>query len=238
MSIASLALSLYHSKATHSNRLVLIAIANFEGEDGSWPSHETIGRLAGGINRRTVQRAIDTLIAMRELSEERREGRTNRYRVIITCPNTCDGSSHHREIKGGGVQTTPPQMRHEDATNATEGGGVQTAGGAVSRPPESLINQNNNLVKSLGETKLPDDWQPSERLLEMFQSKWPDVNQELETENFILYFTGEGRKKRDWDKAFQMWMNKAQAHAPKSRNKIDPGVQMLLDEFERNHGNG
>ena len=93
MSISALTLSLYHSKATYSTRLVLIAIANFEGEHGAYPSHDTIGRLAGGLNRRTVQRAIDELISLGELTEVRRDGITNLYKLSITCPDDCDGST-------------------------------------------------------------------------------------------------------------------------------------------------
>lgn len=137
MSISALTLGLYHSKATYSTRLVLIAIANFEGENGAYPSHDTIGRLAGGLNRRTVQRAIDDLVALGELSEIRREGQTNLYRVAISCPDDCDRTSSHRQKDRGGVQTA-------GGLQTAGGSGVQTAGGAVSRPPEPLDNRKNN----------------------------------------------------------------------------------------------
>ena len=137
MSISALTLAMYHSQATYSTRLVLIAISNFEGEYGAYPSHETIGRLAGGLNRRTVQRAIDDLVAMGELSEVRREGATNLYRVAIACPDECDGTTNHRPKKGSGVQTA-------GGLQTATGSGVQTAGGAVSRPPEPVITVKKN----------------------------------------------------------------------------------------------
>jgi hypothetical protein len=137
MSIAALTLSMYHSKATYSTRLVLMAIANFEGENGAYPSHDTIGRLAGGLNRRTVQRAIDDLIDLGELSEVRREGITNLYRVAIVCPDECDRSSNHRNKTGGGAQTA-------GGLGTAGGSGAQTAGGAVHRPPEPLVTVINN----------------------------------------------------------------------------------------------
>jgi hypothetical protein len=137
MSISALTLGLYHSQATYSTRLVLLAIANFEGEHGAYPSHETIGRLAGGLNRRTVQRAIDELIELGELTELRREGITNLYKVAIICPDDCDRSSNHRKKTGGGVETA-------GGLETAGGSGVQTAGGAVSRPPEPLVTVSNN----------------------------------------------------------------------------------------------
>lgn len=207
MSISALTLALYHSNATYSNRLVLIAIANFEGEDGAWPSIETIGRLAGGVNRRTVQRAIDSLVADGELTEVRRDGVTNLYKINITCPDDCDGSSHHRKKKGGGLQTTRRQIVQDGVTSPTEGGGVQTTGGAVSRPPESLTNpiknQKNNLL-------LPRDWEPSSELMEMFKTKWPSIDPGYHIEQFKLYWWGCGGSKKDWDLTFQSWMLREQ----------------------------
>lgn len=194
MSISALTLSLYHSQATYSTRLVLIAIANFEGEYGAYPSHETIGRLAGGLNRRTVQRAIDELIELGEITEVRRDGITNLYKLSITCPDDCDRSTNHRKIKGGGVQTA---------------GGQQTAGGAVSRPPEPL----NNLKTLNREIPLDANWMPDDRIMEMFKTKWPDLDPDYHIEQFRLYYLATGKKYRDWGLTFQKWMNSEQARA-------------------------
>jgi hypothetical protein len=207
MSISALTLALYHSKATYSNRLVLIAIANFEGENGAYPSLETIGRLAGGINRRTVQRAIDSLVELGEVVEVRRDGVTNLYKITLACPDDCDGTSHHRKKKGGGVQTTPVQIVQEGAAISTLGGGVQTTRGAVSRPPESLNNLNKNLNKN---RQLSKDWEPSDELMKMFKTKWPAIDPVYHIEQFKLYWWATGTTKKDWDLTFQSWMNKEQ----------------------------
>lgn len=201
MSISALTLSMYHSKATYSTRLVLIAIANFEGENGAYPSHETIGRLAGGLNRRTVQRAIDDLVQMGELTEVRRDGITNLYKVAIACPDECDGTTNHRKKKGGGVETAGGQ---ETAGR----GGVQTAGGAVSRPHEPVDNSNKTFKR---EHSLTDDWIPSPELVAMFETKWPDIDPEYHTEQFKLYYLSKGTKHKDWSLTFQRWMNTEQA---------------------------
>jgi len=138
MSVSALTSAFYHSESKYTTRLVLLAIANFDNPLGSFPSLDTIGRLAGGVNRRTVQRAIDELVELGELTEVSRNGTTNLYRLTISCPENCDGSTSHKpQNKGGGVQTTRgPQT--------TGGGGVQTTGGAVSRPPKLKDNAKNN----------------------------------------------------------------------------------------------
>ena len=231
MSISALALALYHSKATYSDRLVLISIANFEGEDGSWPAIDTISRLSGGINRRTVQRSIDSLVELGELREERRDGFTNRYHVVITCPDECDRSSNHRPKKGGGVQTTPVQIEQKGVASATKGGGVQTAGGAVSRPPEPLTNLKEQPLRTKRGHQLPNDWQPTNDLVEMFATKWPDVDQALHTENFKLHWWSTGGTKQRWDLTFQKWMNSEQDRAKKSNNRY--GAKNDWNELDR-----
>jgi hypothetical protein len=58
--------------------------------------------------------------------------------------------------------------------------------------------------------RLPEDWYPADRLLEMFATKWPMVDRDFEIDQFINYWHAEGKTKADWDRAFQVWMNRAQ----------------------------
>ena len=62
-------------------------------------------------------------------------------------------------------------------------------------------------------SRLPDDWQPSERLMGMFQTKWPSLDPNLHIENFKLYWKAAGRPMKDWDAAFQKWMNTEESRA-------------------------
>lgn len=196
MSIAALSLAFYHSKATNAQRLVLFAIANFDGENGAWPAQETISRLSGGLNRRTVQRAIEELVSMGELEAVERPGRTNVYSVKITCPDTCDRSQMHRE-KGGGLQTA---------------GGSQTAGGAVSTPHEPLKNQ---IYKNKG-SRVDIDFKPGEHLLEWAKTNGINFDLESETQKFIDYYqslSGAKAVRADWDASWRNWMRNVKSWA-------------------------
>ena len=64
-------------------------------------------------------------------------------------------------------------------------------------------------------TRLPEDWQPPQRLMEMFATKWPNLDPDFEVENFINYWLGAGTRKADWDRTFQGWMNRNQRDANK-----------------------
>jgi hypothetical protein len=137
MSFESVAIAMNHSKATGTARLVLIGIANHDGDGGAWPAVSTLQRYAGGVDKRNVQRAIDRLEELGEVRRIIQQGgdhstadtrRPNLYRFLLRCPHDCDRTSNHRTLRTAsvmlpdelstGVATAPP---HGDS--ATRGGG-------------------------------------------------------------------------------------------------------------------
>lgn len=104
MSVESLAIVLHHSRATGTAKLVLIGIANHDGDGGAWPTVDTLARYAN-CDKRSVQRALDRLEKLGELHRIFQAGgdhnvadhrRPNRYQIRLECPPTCDRSKHHR----------------------------------------------------------------------------------------------------------------------------------------------
>ena len=104
MSIESMSLVLHHSKSKGTAKLVLLGIANHEGDGGAWPSVATLMRYSN-MDRRSVQRAIQKLVDMGELQVLKQKGgndmthsalRPNPYRGKVFCPYTCDRSSQHK----------------------------------------------------------------------------------------------------------------------------------------------
>jgi hypothetical protein len=103
MSIESIAACLHHSRASGSDKLVLLGIANHEGDGGAWPSITTLAKYAN-ISERSVQTCIQKLISLGEIScrvnkggnaETRGDRRPNRYEILVRCPKECDGSTKH-----------------------------------------------------------------------------------------------------------------------------------------------
>lgn len=114
MSVEALAAVLHHSRAKGTAKLVLLGIANHEGDGGSWPLVETLAKYAN-VDERNVQKALARLVGSGELKIERRAGgnaRTpdyrlrNLYRVTVTCPPWCDRSTNHRDTR----RTSGPQV--------------------------------------------------------------------------------------------------------------------------------
>ena len=104
MSIEAMTIALHHSRASGVARLVLIGIANHDGDAGSWPTVQTLAKYAN-VSVRTVQRAIGDLEELGEIIVHKNAGGTHRHRddrrpnlyeVVLACPATCDGTKNHR----------------------------------------------------------------------------------------------------------------------------------------------
>lgn len=106
MSVEALAVVLNHSKARGTDKLVLLGIANHDGDGGAYPSIETLGRYAN-CSRTRVKQALRTLVELGEIVVYERAGgtvqtrpdrRTNRYAIKVGCPETCDRSTQHKML--------------------------------------------------------------------------------------------------------------------------------------------
>lgn len=134
MSVEAMAAVLHHSSSTGTAKLVLLGIANHEGDGGSWPAIETLMKYAN-CDRRTVQRAVERLIESGELKRLMQQGgsvhtpnsqRPNLYRVNVVCPTECDRTTRHRPVESGAA-LTPPR-------------GADAAPGAALTPPKPSSN--------------------------------------------------------------------------------------------------
>lgn len=109
MSNAAQALVWAHSKATGTARLVMLAIADHDGEGGSWPSYARLAAFAN-VDIRNARRAVERLVELGELKVVTGAGgraqtpdyaRPNLYVINLTCPPFCDHSSQHRDTRAG-----------------------------------------------------------------------------------------------------------------------------------------
>jgi len=112
MSVESIAKVLNQSLARGTDKLVLIGIANHDGDGGAWPSLETLARYAN-VDIRTVQRSLRRLETMGELTTYLQDGgttrtpndrRPNRYEIHVTPRGDVDVTPSHER---GDVDVTP-----------------------------------------------------------------------------------------------------------------------------------
>lgn len=99
MSIELMSTVLHHCSASATHKLVLLGIANHQGDGGAWPSIETLATYAN-VSRRTVTTALRDLEKRGDLICEPNMGRngTNLYWVSLRCPIECDRTTSHRTL--------------------------------------------------------------------------------------------------------------------------------------------
>lgn len=137
MSIEAMSLVLHHSAASGADKLVLLGIANHEGDGGAWPSVATLARYAN-VTPRSVQRSLGRLVDLGELTIEHNRGgtndradylRPNLYRVQVACPAECDRTAQHRLTYGQDALWKNPTSPTSPGDAHVRGGVTPTSGG-------------------------------------------------------------------------------------------------------------
>lgn len=179
----------FSSELGSAEKLVLLAILDHAGDDGSaWPS---VGRLARhtSLGRRTVLRTLAKLEAEGRLSVKRQGlGKSNTYTV-----NQC----HHGT---GATQTPVPPWHHTSATMALEP--------VPQWHPKQSKKQSrtNQRATPRGWTRVPDDWTgPTPKHREMVAGSGVDVDGEaakFRDHDFA-------KPKKDPDRTFSNWLRQA-----------------------------
>ncbi len=120
MSVESMALALHHSRAKGTTKLVLLGIANHDGDGGAWPALSTLARYAGGVDERTVRRSLRELEALGEIRVHVNGGgdrstpgdrRPNLYEVLVACPSNCDPDGSAPPRRRGDIGVRPSRER-------------------------------------------------------------------------------------------------------------------------------
>jgi len=139
-----MAIALHHSRATGAAKLVLVGIANHDGDGGAWPSVATLAKYAG-VTPRNVKKHIDALQELGEIERHVQQGgtrntpdwgRPNLYRFLLRCPAGCDRTRSHRVVDNPqeGVSVATPGVGGD-----TRGVSVATREGVSVATPEPSI---------------------------------------------------------------------------------------------------
>jgi hypothetical protein len=98
------AIALHHSRAKGTAKLVLIGIANHDGDGGAFPKIATLAKYAG-VHPRHVVRCLNALGELGEIIIHQSQGgtaktpeyvRPNLYEFVLECPPECDRTKNHR----------------------------------------------------------------------------------------------------------------------------------------------
>jgi hypothetical protein len=123
-----------HSKSKGRARLVLLSIADHQGEIGAWPSIETLAKMVNS-SPRSVQRDIQELINLGELQVDFRSAPTsgpykaNRYWVKVSGVTT-----EVTEVTNTASEVTDSESGVTDSASEVTAGGVLTLNRTITKP--------------------------------------------------------------------------------------------------------
>jgi hypothetical protein len=123
-----------HSKSKGRARLVLLSIADHQGEIGAWPSIETLARMVNS-SPRSVQRDIQELINLGELQVDFRSAPTsgpykaNRYWVKLSGVTT-----EVSEVTNTASEVTDLDSEVTESASEVTAGGVLTLNRTITKP--------------------------------------------------------------------------------------------------------
>ena len=123
-----------HSKSKGRARLVLLSIADHQGEIGAWPSIETLAKMVNS-SPRSVQRDIQELINLGELQVDFRSAPTsgpykaNRYWVKVS-----GVTAEVTEVTNTASEVTDLEPEVTDSASEVTAGGVLTLNRTITKP--------------------------------------------------------------------------------------------------------
>ena len=211
MSIEAMNLVLNHSKATGRAKLVLLGIANHFGDNGAWPSIETLARYANA-SERSVKRDIQELIELGELTVDvnaapmNTQYKTNLYWINVQA----------------GVTT---QVSRGDSSGKS---GVTPVG-----TQNIIINHKESDTRA---TRISEDFSVSREMRNWAALNHPDVDVDKATLNFVDYWLTKPKNntKLDWVRTWQTWIRNTRPETKQGNRTTEN--KSVLDEFRKKYG--
>jgi hypothetical protein len=211
MSVEVMSLVLNHSKATGRAKIVLLGIANHQGDEGSWPSIATLARYANA-SERSVKRDLKDLVELGELKIDVQAApiggqyKTNLYWVTIDPSGVTVGANRGDKLGNQGCQV------------------VQT--GVTPSGTQNIINHIEPLSKKKG---FDADWKPSAEL-----TKWANqVNPDLDVTDAVaqmvdyLLATGKASAVKDIDARFRTWVRNSVKFGKPQKKEVTEFVPFI-----------
>jgi hypothetical protein len=206
-----------HSKSVGRARLVLLAIADHQGEIGAWPSIKTLATMVNA-SERSVQRDITELVELGELSVEVQNAPTNRQYKSNLYWVTLPGVT---ELESGVTESTAGVT--DSVSGVTDFASGVTTGGALTITKPLL----EPLLKS---SRLPENWKPTQGDVLLMREHFPSIDLKLETHAFKDYWrsvAGAKGKKTDWDATWRNWIRNSYK---RSHNRVNSQPELNLED--------
>jgi hypothetical protein len=169
MSAEAVTVVLHHSRAEGTAKLVLWGIANHHSDAGAWPSISTLAKYAA-VSERRVQQILRELAQIGEIAIQEQGGlgqgqyKTNRYHILIKCPEDCDGTMQHR---------TGVKFRASGVKSGAARGEIRSPSGVkpASPEPKEEPKEEPNISPNAADAAFEDFWNTYPRKVEKLDAK-------------------------------------------------------------------
>lgn len=206
MSVRTMARVWEASKHGGTELLMLLAIADFSDDDGrAYPSIPTLAAKCRTTPRHT-NRIINALKGSGELEVKLNDGPrgTNRYRVVLerlrTTPHPTPTSPLTHTSPLTPTSTTPDVGVPKPLTPMSD------------KPSENHQEPSKKREqRSAPRRRIPEDWQPNEKLKTWAAQVRPDLVLSRVIDNFRDYYIAKGEARVDWNASFRAWVNRERA---------------------------
>ena len=186
----------------------------------AFPSRETLAKRAR-CNAKAVTKAVNELVAIGAVTKQHRKNgdayQSNIYTLRRVGPNLTLGRV--TVDTGVGSNPTPGRVTDDPLTITTK------------LKPKN----DNHLTKA--KPKNADEYQPSQTILDDFETRYPGLRLEDELEKFRDHHMAAGSNFKDWDRAMRKWLRQASewskdARAERARLNADEEWQ----KYKRENG--
>lgn len=142
MSFESMAMVMHHSPVGGTDFVVLMGLANHNGDGGIWPSLERLSRytktsiraVRSSLRRLEEYGLIRTHICQGGNDRTRGNYRPNKYDILLACPPECDGTTNHRMPGEHGYEGPHRSSCRSHVERQTSGPGRKLASGLGGKP--------------------------------------------------------------------------------------------------------
>lgn len=226
-----------HSKASGTDLLVLLAIADAANRDGrrSYQSAATVAAMTR-LSKRTVQRSVARLVELGDIIQEAEKGirGTSSYALPLHTRPTSPGDVRQNDVRHPGSPPTSPVTPRYDTAMSPE-----------PKTPVVLRTTPQGEARKRA-TRLPEGWMPSQATIDKMRRDCPGVNLEAEHEKFSDYWAGmSGTRgtKADWDATWRNWIRRANentqrkdTYVPSWKKRLDANIQAAQADMNRDRG--
>ena len=202
MAIEVMSQVLNHSKATGRAKLVLLGIANHQGDQGAWPSIATLARYANA-SERSVKRDIQDLVELGELVVE-----------VNAAPVDAQYKPNLYWVTISGVTDSASGVTGQVSRGDRLGNSGVT--------PSGTLTINKTFKETISKKNAFDvHWKPSVDEFSKLRDQYPNADLLGEVSAMIDYLVSAGKEKdvKDMSARFRTWMRNADKFAKGALSK-------------------